>query len=139
MKSFSKLQIVLCLTGIFLAGAIAGGLIGFDVAHERVIAPPQTDVMARHIMQKLRSELKLTDDQAAKIEPIVRENSQAIQAIHQEASEKTFRQIKQSQARFAPHLTAEQQQRLQAMNQERESSLRKHSHSTTNAEQIHER
>lgn len=133
MKSFSKLQIVLCLTGIFLAGAMAGGLIGFHVAQERVMDPPQPDVMARHIMHKLRSELKLTDEQAAKIEPIVRENSQAIHAIHQEAGEKTFRQIKQSQARFAPHLTAEQQQRLQAMNQQWESSLRKHSHSSTNA------
>ena len=126
MKSFSKLQMILYLTAIFAAGSIAGGLIGFRVAHERMMEPPHADVMARHFLQKLRSELKLTDEQAAQIEPVVRENSEAIHAIHREAGEKTFRQIKQSQARFTPHLTAEQQKRLQEMNGQWEASLRKH-------------
>jgi Spy/CpxP family protein refolding chaperone len=65
-------------------------------------------------MEHLTKQLDLTPDQQAKVQPIVEAAKPQIQAIHQDAMQKTKAVMDNTMAQIRPLLTAEQQQKLDA-------------------------
>ena len=66
-------------------------------------------------LEHLTKELNLTPDQQAKVGPILDQAKPQIQAIHQEAMEKTRAIMENTSAQIRPLLTADQQQKLDAI------------------------
>jgi Spy/CpxP family protein refolding chaperone len=71
--------------------------------------------MGGNPMQHLTKGLDLTPDQQAKVQPIVEQAKPQIQAIHQDAMQKTKAVMDNTMAQIRPLLTAQQQQKLDAM------------------------
>jgi periplasmic protein CpxP/Spy len=72
---------------------------------------------ARHHMMfdRLEEDLNLTADQKAKVQPIIDQTRPQIRAIHEEAMQKTKAIMDNAMTQIRPLLTAEQQQKLDAM------------------------
>ena len=76
--------------------------------------------MGGNPMQHLTKGLDLTPDQQAKVQPIVAQAKPQIQAIHQEAMQKTKAVMENTMAQIRPLLTPQQQQKLDTMKAARE-------------------
>ena len=66
-------------------------------------------------LARLSGDLNLTADQQAKVQPIIDQTKPQIQAIHQDAMQKSKAVMDGAMAQIRPLLTAQQQQKLDAM------------------------
>ena len=66
-------------------------------------------------LEHLSKDLELTDDQKAKVQPIIDQTTPQLQAIHKEAMEKMHALLESATAQIRPLLTPQQQQKLDAM------------------------
>jgi Spy/CpxP family protein refolding chaperone len=66
-------------------------------------------------LEHLSKDLELTDDQKAKVQPIIDQAKPQIEAIHKEAMEKTHAIMESTGAQIRPLLTPQQQQKYDAM------------------------
>ncbi|HMG04705.1 MAG TPA: Spy/CpxP family protein refolding chaperone [Chthoniobacterales bacterium] len=66
-------------------------------------------------LEHLTKDLNLTDEQKAKVQPIIDQTKPQIEAIHQEAMEKMHAIMESTGAQIRPLLTPEQQQKFDAM------------------------
>ena len=66
-------------------------------------------------LEHLSKDLNLTDEQKAKVQPIIDQAKPQIEAIHQEAMEKMRVILESSGAQIRPLLTAPQQEKFDAM------------------------
>ena len=66
-------------------------------------------------LEHLSKELNLTDDQKAKVQPIIDQTKPQLAAIHKEAMEKMHALMESTGAQIRPLLTPEQQQKYDAM------------------------
>ena len=66
-------------------------------------------------LEHLTKELELTETQKAQVQPIVDQTTPQIRQIHQEAMEKSKAVMEQAAAQIRPLLTAEQQQKFDAL------------------------
>lgn len=63
----------------------------------------------------LSKDLNLTDDQKAKVQPIIDQTKPQLEAIHQEAMQKMQALMESTGAQIRPLLTPDQQQKFDAM------------------------
>src|SRR5438045_8036615 len=66
-------------------------------------------------LEHLSKELNLTEDQKAKVQPIIDQTKPQLAAIHKEAMEKMHALMESAGAQIRPLLTPEQQQKYDAM------------------------
>ena len=66
-------------------------------------------------LEHLSKDLELTEDQKAKVQPIIDQTKPQIEAIHKEAMEKTHALLEKATAQIRPLLTPQQQQKFDAM------------------------
>ena len=71
-------------------------------------------------LDHMTKELELTPQQQAQVAPIIDQAKPQIRAIHREAMEKTHAVMETSTAQIRPLLTAEQQQKLEALQKAQE-------------------
>lgn len=71
--------------------------------------------MMKNPLEHLSKDLELTDDQKAKVQPIIDQAKPQLQAIHKEAMEKTHAIMESTVAQIRPLLTPQQQQKYDAM------------------------
>jgi Spy/CpxP family protein refolding chaperone len=71
--------------------------------------------MMQNPLEHFSKELDLTDDQKAKVQPIIDQTKPQIAAIHQEAMEKMRALLESTGAQIRPLLTPAQQQKFDAM------------------------
>jgi periplasmic protein CpxP/Spy len=69
----------------------------------------------RNPLEHLSKDLELTDDQKAKVQPIIDQAKPQIEAIHKEAMEKTHAIMESTGAQIRPLLTPQQQEKYDAM------------------------
>jgi len=112
---------------IFLLGAATGSLltIGFG---PRFSGPPPAHELGNRWMEHLTHRLNLTDDQQAKIQPIVTKAEEQIQAAQREDLGHISSILKEANAGISPLLNPAQQAELQKMEQERERMFQHHQH-----------
>ena len=118
MKSLTKSKFHLYVGVIFIAGAVSGSVI--TLRKEYAKAQPQSMENICHKMQdSLKTKLGLTDEQFAKVSPILDQTAQEIQNIHGRTIQEIDAAIRRSHVELAKHLTAAQKQKLEEMDAER--------------------
>jgi hypothetical protein len=117
MKSWKfKLGIV----GVFALGVIVGAVgtgMGFHYRYAGYgFGSFRPDQAVQHIMGRLSRELNLSDEQRRDIEPIVLDSFTKMRALRNRLTPEVAVLIEQSTALMKPHLTPEQQKRLDVHN-----------------------
>jgi Spy/CpxP family protein refolding chaperone len=74
-------------------------------------------------LEHLTNDLDLTPQQQAQVQPIIDQAKPQLQAIHQEAMQKTRAVMENSAAQIRPLLTAEQQQKFDAIKKAHEEMI----------------
>jgi Spy/CpxP family protein refolding chaperone len=77
--------------------------------------PGGPHMMMENPLEHLSKDLNLTDDQKAKVQPIIDQTKPQLAAIHKEAMEKMHALLESTGAQIRPLLTPEQQQKYDAM------------------------
>jgi Spy/CpxP family protein refolding chaperone len=72
-------------------------------------------MMMENPLEHLSKDLNLTDDQKAKVQPIIDQTKPQLAAIHKEAMEKMHALMESAGAQIRPLLTPEQQTKYDAM------------------------
>ena len=112
-------KVILAFTGVFLAGAICGGLIPpralklFRPAGR----PPATEAFWPQMMQRLERRLDLTPEQREKIRPIVRRTQEDVQRLRRENLVGVSRAMERMHADIADVLTPEQRTKSEELRQ----------------------
>jgi Spy/CpxP family protein refolding chaperone len=105
----STLKIILVVGGIFVAGAVTGGVVSLRVADHLV---RQKRVIERigptEIGSRLAEQLRLTPTQKEKIRPIITRTSEELRKLRREAFARTAALITQMDADLSEELTPEQ-------------------------------
>ena len=106
---------------LMAAAAVSLGGLAFLQAHEPgehkhdQHGPKMHHKMMKNPLEHLSKDLELTDDQKAKVQPIIDQAKPQIEAIHKEAMEKTHAIMENTGAQIRPLLTPQQQQKYDAM------------------------
>ena len=104
---------------LLAAGALTlGGLVYLQAGepgmkHEH--HGPGPEHMMGNPFDHLSKDLELTDEQKAKVQPIIDQTKPQIEAIHQEAMQKMHALLESAGAQIRPLLTPQQQQKFDAM------------------------
>ena len=104
---------------LLAAGALTlGGLVYLQAGepgmkHEH--HGPGPEHMMGNPFDHLSKDLELTDEQKAKVQPIIDQTKPQIEAIHQEAMQKMHALLENAGAQIRPLLTPQQQQKFDAM------------------------
>ncbi len=102
---------------IFLVGALTGALLA--VAFGPRPGPPGPEEMRTHWMHHLTWRLHLTDDQQAKIQPIVFDAESQIQAAHRDDIARISSIMAAANSNIEKYLQPDQQAELKRMEDER--------------------
>jgi Spy/CpxP family protein refolding chaperone len=87
---------------------------------------PGPDHMMGNPFDHLSKDLELTDEQKAKVQPIIDQTKPQIEAIHQEAMQKMHALLENAGAQIRPLLTPQQQQKFDAMKKAHEDMRKAH-------------
>jgi Spy/CpxP family protein refolding chaperone len=124
MKDLIRSKAVVYLIAIFFAGlaaGVAGGLAwGKHGGHHGGGPPPDPKEMVNHIMAGLTHELKLSEEQARQIRPLIEQTGERIHACHEDMGKRIGELIKDGNRRMEAFLTPEQKQKLAEMERQRE-------------------
>jgi len=116
----------LILALIFLLGAITGSLL--TIAFGPRPMPPGAQEMGNHWMMHLTQRLKLSDDQQAKIRPLVMDAEQRIEEEHHQDVAHISQIMQETNAKIEGVLQPDQRAELTKMESERERMFFRHLH-----------
>ena len=105
------------LITLLAAAAVSLGGLAYLQAHEpgeHKHGPKMIHKMGNPF-EHLSKDLELTDDQKAKVQPIIDQTKPQLAAIHKEAMEKTHALLENAGTQIRPLLTPQQQQKFDAM------------------------
>ena len=105
------------LITLLAAGALTLGGFAYLQAGEHGLKHegPGPHHMMGNPLEHFSKDLDLTDEQKAKVQPIIDQTKPQIEAIHKEAMEKMRAIMESTGAQIRPLLTPEQQQKFDAM------------------------
>lgn len=106
-------KVVLAFAGVFVAGAIFGGAIAPRWLH--FDRPGMRPPFAEAMMERLDQQLNLSDEQKAKIEPIVRRMADETQRMRREGAIAFRAMMDNLNAEIAVELTPEQRVKHEEM------------------------
>ncbi len=109
------LKIALVFTGIFLCGAVAGGVCVRRLMHAAppsVRGGPNEEGFAPRTLRRLVTELELTAEQRATIEPIVQKAGDDLRRLRKESMQQTSVVFEAMDGLIAEHLTPVQRERF---------------------------
>jgi Spy/CpxP family protein refolding chaperone len=118
-------QVCLMLTGIYVFGGVCGGLVGYQIArrayrHQR----PPGEWMHRRI-DRIDRELKLTPEQRARIDPIVKRHTEELTDAWRQSMTASRENVERMEKEIGAELTPEQRAQLDQFLQERRERFRK--------------
>lgn len=125
MSHFTQRKALTYLIAIFLAGTACGTILGYASGKQRAALPTRQKEICDRTLKKLQTRLDLSDEQVARIKPIVEQNSASMQTIQRESWQRVSDVVKRMNSQIAGHLTAEQKQKLEAMEHQRCENVRK--------------
>ncbi len=125
MSHFTKRKALTYLIAIFLAGAACGTILGYVSGKHQAASPTRQKEICDRTLKKLQTRLDLSDEQVARIKPIVEQNSASMQTIQRESWQRVSDVVKRMNTQIAGHLSAEQKQKLEAMENQRCENVRK--------------
>lgn len=116
-------RIVLYAALIFLAGALTGALVAPMIGRS-FMRLPDSHHMSRLMLTHLRSGLDLTDDQEAKIKPLVENTCADMETIHHETAQRVMDRIAETNAKISVFLTPEQRVKFKKLEAEHKVRIR---------------
>lgn len=126
MTSLTRKKLSLYIAVIFVAGAASGSVLALRSAQKRS-HPPTMEKVCHQMERQLKTRLELTDEQFARIRPLLDEGAREIRQIHSRTLDEIDEAIRKNHAAMARHLTPDQQRRLEAMDAERRvSAVKRH-------------
>jgi|ERR1700736_65760 len=115
MNSALKWKLIAGFVLVFLAGGATGVFVSATTAHHFLFGPHRHGFAAQAMRNRLQSQLRLTDDQLAKISPIIEKTGTKLEEIRGETGRRVRDTIAEAHREITPFLTPEQQQRLKEM------------------------
>jgi hypothetical protein len=125
MSPLTKRRFVAYLAGIFIAGMVSGGLLVSWLGRQQDARRHDPQNLARHMEKRFQTELKLSEDQVAKLRPIIVRDAEAIQAFNLETMQKIEQFLDRSRREFIQALNPEQLERFQKMESDRKAFFEK--------------
>jgi len=113
MQGHTKLKIWLVLLVVFLLGGVTGAALGGLYRSRASSERPEKAMHDR--FEKMRSELNLTDEQTKAVSAILEETRNEYRALHTELKPRFDEPRQKARARIRALLSAEQQQKFDAM------------------------
>src|SRR5947207_6587988 len=114
MNSALKWKLIAGFVLVFLAGGATGVFVSATTAHY-FFGAHRHGFAAQAMKNRLQWQLKLTDEQMAKISPIIEKTGAKLEEIRGDTGRRVRDTIAESHREIAPLLTPEQQQRLKQM------------------------
>lgn len=119
MNPFTKPTAMALLGVLFTAGAVVGGVAGFNYGKSSTIRsfirPPDPKQMRESFRDHLKNEVALTEDQLTQIDPIFEDVAKQMQRIHGESMQKIGLITSNSDEQIKKFLTADQRKLWDAM------------------------
>src|SRR6202040_3842108 len=119
MNSALKWKLIAGFVLVFLAGGAIGVFVSAAMAHH-FIGAHRHGFAAQAMKNRLQWQLKLTDEQMAKISPIIEKTGAKLEEIRGDTGRRVRETIAEAHREIAPNLTPEQQQRLKDMEERRQ-------------------
>ncbi|MDD2764712.1 MAG: hypothetical protein PHE83_12145 [Opitutaceae bacterium] len=101
-------QICLVLIAIFAAGGVSGGLVAYRVVQRRMPHSPRIEAWGARQMERVAQELKLTPEQRARIQPIVKRNMEELARLRRQSMRAGHEILQRMETDIAAELTPEQ-------------------------------
>lgn len=125
MNSALKWKLIAGFLLVFMAGGATGVFVTMAIGHH-FLGPHPTGVVAQTMKNRLRWQLRLTDDQMTKISPIIDKAATQLADIRGDTGKRVRDVITESHREIAQYLTPEQQQRLKQMEERRRQWMHQH-------------
>src|SRR5437660_11155705 len=119
MNSALKWKLIAGFLLVFMAGGATGVFVSMAMAHRFMFAPHPPGVVAQMMKNRLKWQLRLTDEQMTKISPILDKTGAKLEEIRGDTGRHVRETIAEEHREIRPILTPEQQQRLQQMEERR--------------------
>ena len=113
MNGALKWKLVAGFVLVFVAGGIAGAALGGFYARHLFIEFHHPGRVGDRMKERLRTELKLTPEQVAKISPIADKTDAQLQEIRRDTGRRVHDIMAEAHKEIAANLTNEQRQKLQ--------------------------
>src|SRR5438132_7915154 len=118
MNSALKWKLIAGFVLVFLAGGATGVFVSATTAHY-FFGAHRHGFAAKAMKNRLQWQLRLTDEQMAKIAPIIDQTGAKLEEIRGDTGRRVRETIAEAHREIRPSLTPEQQQRLQQMEERR--------------------
>jgi hypothetical protein len=126
MNSALKWKLIAGFLLVFIAGGAVGVFVTLTIAHQVMFAQHPHGVVAQTMKNRLRWQLRLTDEQMAKISPIIDKTGAQLEEIRGDTGKRVRDVIAASHREIGQYLTPEQQQRLKQMEERRRQWMQQH-------------
>jgi len=127
MNKAPAARIALYAILIFVAGAVTGALVA-PIIGRSFMRLPDSHQMSHVMLARLRSGLDLTDEQMAKIRPLVENACGDMETIHRETMQRVLNRIAETNAKISAFLTPEQRVKFEKMQVEHRMQIRHFHH-----------
>lgn len=112
---------------IFVAGAVTGAFVA-PIVGRSFMRLPDSHHMSHVMLARLRSGLDLTDEQMAKIKPLVENACGDMETIHHETMQRVLNRMAETNAKISAFLTPEQKMKFERMQAEHRLQIRHFHH-----------
>jgi Spy/CpxP family protein refolding chaperone len=133
MTSLSKWKLGAYVLAIFLAGGGSGALIAWQVCRRMPVRPLPAAEIGEQLRARFQSQLGLTPEQAAKIDPMIDEAMRRVEAIRRETAGQVFANVSNLHEQALTVLTPEQKEKFEELERERREYLRQKFGPATNS------
>jgi len=110
---------------VFIAGGAVGVFVTMSIGHH-VFGQHPPGVVAQAMKNRLRWQLRLSDEQMTKISPVLDKTATQLSEIRGDTGKRVRDVITESHREIAQYLTPEQQERLKTMEERRRHWMMQH-------------
>jgi Spy/CpxP family protein refolding chaperone len=118
MNQVLKWKLIAGFILVFVAGGIAGAALGGLYARHLFFEIHNPGRVGDRMKERLRTELRLTPEQVAKVSPIVDKTAAQLQAIRRDTGRRVHEIMTEAHKEIAANLTDEQRQKLQQIEEQ---------------------
>ncbi len=125
MNSALKWKLIAGFLLVFIAGGAMGVFVTVSIGHHFMLAA-HSGMAAQTMKNRLRWQLRLTDEQMTKISPIIDKAGAQLEEIRGDTGKHVRDVLTEAHHEIAAYLTPEQQQRLKQMEERRHRWMEQH-------------
>jgi hypothetical protein len=120
-----RVKNILVVAAIFVAGVVTGSVNSIGVGQRLVEHRLGIEHLHSTLMEILDSELKLTPEQAARLDPVVRQSCEEYRGLVLETVQRVSGLVQKTNGRLMRELTPEQAERLKQLETQRQENVRR--------------